>query len=226
MNLKNKYSILYAEDNKEVQEEVLEYLNKYFMEVYVANDGREALELYAKESVDALLLDIDMPFVDGLTVAKEVRSTNKKIPMVMLTAFTDTDKLLFATELHLCKYVVKPIVPLEFKATIKKLLEDIDALQTNRITLAEGYSWHEERKELYVKGECSVLSQKEQALLELLISKRNQCTTFTDIMAKLWEDDFEQEVSVESVKLQVCFLRKKLPKNIIQNVYAKGYILK
>ncbi len=219
-----KYSILYAEDNREVQTEVVEYLQKYFKEIYVANDGREALKLYNEQRVDSLLLDIDMPFIDGLAVAKEVRVSDKNIPIVMLTAFTDTDKLLCATELHLCKYLVKPIELLGFRHMIKKLLVEIDELQSHKLEIAPNYVWNSDAKELYYNNQLISLTQKEQTLLALFIQKRNECVAFTEIMALVWEDDFDKEVSIQSVKFQVTLLRKKLPKNSIQNVYGKGYI--
>jgi DNA-binding response OmpR family regulator len=225
MKVLSNHSILYAEDNLEVQAEVVEYLKKYFRKVYIANDGREALNLYAKHNIDSLLLDIDIPFVDGLEVAKEVRVSNKTIPIVMLTAFVDTDKLLCATELHLCKYLVKPIELMEFRRMIKKLLLEIDEGKSNLLEFENGFIWNNDTKKLYSNNKQIFLTQKEQSLLDLLLKRKNQCLTFTDIMAKLWESDFEQEVSIESVKLQVCYLRKKLPKNSIKNVYGKGYLI-
>ncbi len=60
--------------------------------------------------------------------------------------------------------------------------------------------------------------------MSLFIAKKNNCVSFTDIMAELWQDDFETEVSIESVKLQVCFLRKKLLNKSIKSVYGRGYL--
>lgn len=225
MEIVKKYSILYAEDNKEVQTEVVEYLAKYFKEVHVANDGKEALDLYAKKEVDVLLLDIDMPFIDGLDVAKEVRVSNKTIPIIMLTAFVETEKLLCAVKLHLCDYLVKPIDVLAFRKVMKSLITQLHEQKQNILELDDGVIWNKDSKKLHANNKLILLTQKEQKLLDLLIINKNSCLTFTDIMAKLWEDNFEQEVSIESVKLQVCFLRKKLPKNCIKNVYGKGYIL-
>jgi len=225
METLSNHSILYAEDNLKVQKEVVEYLSRYFKNVYVANNGKEALEIYKKEKVDSLLLDIEMPFVNGLEVAKEVRISSRTIPIVMITAFIDTDKLLIATELHLCKYLVKPLHIMKFRKMIQKLLFEIAQSKQTIIELGQNFVWNKEKKILYENNKPSILTQKEQTLLELLFENRNQGISFTDIMARLWEDDFEQEVSVESVKLQVCFLRKKLPKNSIKNIYGKGYIL-
>lgn len=219
------HTILYAEDDIGVQKEVVEYLEKYFKKVYVANDGKEALALYEKKSVDCMLLDINMPYVDGLEVANEVRLTNRTLPIVMLTAFTDTEKLLLATELHLCKYLVKPINILEFRGMIKKLLQEIEEQKQGNVTLDKHLVWNSVSKKLYKDGSPVSLSQKEQDLLDLFITKKNRCITFTDIMAKLWQDEFEREISIESVKVQVHNLRKKLPKESIKNVYGQGYLL-
>jgi DNA-binding response OmpR family regulator len=220
-----QYTVLYAEDDKEVQKSVVEYLNRYFKEVHIASDGKEALELYNKHNPNALIFDIDMPHIDGLALAKIVREKNKTVPILMLTAFTHTDKLLKATELNLTKYLVKPVDPMEFKKAIQKLSDALASSSSNFIELKDGFLWNKESKELLKDGTAVSFLQKEQVLLELLISKRNECVMFTDIMALVWEDDFDAEISIESVKFQVSMLRKKLPKDSIKNVYGKGYVL-
>jgi len=218
------YSVLYAEDDKNVQKSTADYLNRYFRTTYIANDGKEALYLYKSVQPDLLFLDIDMPYIDGLSVAHKIRQMDKEIPIVMLTAYTDTDKLLRATELNLCKYLVKPIDPLEFKATLRKLSEYFQK-SPSLIRLKNSYYWNETTKELSQYNQTIPLTQKEKSLLHLLISKKNQCVTFIDIQANVWENDFDVEVSIQSIKLQVTLLRKKLPEGSIKNVYGKGYIL-
>ena len=221
----SNHILLYAEDDKPLQEKTLEYLKKYFKTIHIANDGRKTLELYHTLQPDILFLDIDMPYIDGLSVAQTIRNENKNIPIVMLTAYVDTDKLLKATELNLCKYLVKPFQYDEFKATLRKLSEYFKTSSSHYIPLKENYRWDETKKELYRNQEIITLTQKEKSLLSLLIQKRNTCVTFIDIQAHVWEDDFDAEVSIQSIKLQVTLLRKKLSKESIKNVYGKGYIL-
>lgn len=217
------YTILYAEDNKDVQKTIVDYLQRYFDTIYVANDGKEALSLYKKMKPDILFLDINMPYIDGLSVAKEVRQQDEKIPIVMLTAYTDTEKLLCATELNLCKYLVKPIDPLQFKDTLYKLSKILNK-EKSLIYIKEEYSWNEVRQELKQHTRNISLTQKEQALLSLLLSHKNQCFSYEDIQVHVWKDTLTKDISIQSVKLQVTLLRKKLPKNCIKNVYGKGYI--
>jgi len=220
-----EHTVLYAEDDQSVQVSVVEYLSKYFKEVFVASDGEEALELYKIHKPNTLIFDIDMPKLDGLSLAKTIRESNKIVPIVMLTAFTDTEKLLKATELNLTKYLVKPVEPLEFKEAMKKISVELECSSSLYVDLQEGFKWHKEKKELSDKGKIVSLSQKEKILLNLLVSRYGESVLFTDIMALVWEDDFDAEISVESVKFQVSMLRKKLPKDSIKNVYGKGYVL-
>jgi DNA-binding response OmpR family regulator len=220
-----EHTVLYAEDDQAVQALVVEYLSRYFREVFVASDGEEALKLYTAHKPNALIFDIDMPKLDGLTLAKTIRELNKTVPIVMLTAFTDTEKLLKATELNLTKYLVKPVEPLDFKEAMKKLSVELERSSSLYVDLKEGFKWHREKKELTNNGKAVPLSQKEQILLNLLVSRHKESVLFTDIMALVWEDDFDAEISIESVKFQVSMLRKKLPKDSIKNVYGKGYVL-
>jgi len=121
--LKNK-SILYVEDEPEIQANIAEYLQNYFSKVYLAKDGRGALEQYQNYKPDVLLLDINLPYVDGLTIAQKIRKNNKQIKIIMLTAYTEKEKLLKATELKLTKYLIKPISPKEFKGTMQLLADE------------------------------------------------------------------------------------------------------
>ena len=222
--LKN-HSILYAEDDKSLQAITVEYLERYFKEVYIANDGKEALALYKKCQPKVLLLDIDMPHVDGLSVASQIRKNNQTIPIVMMTAFTDTEMLLEATELNLCTYLVKPVKASKFKEALQKISLKLEENAECNLALSKGYLWDSTKKVLYVQNEVVELTAKEKILLDLLVKHMHHCVSFEEIMSVVWEDALDTEVSIESVKFQVTQLRKKLPKDTISNVYGRGYIL-
>jgi len=219
-------SLLYAEDKIDVQKNISEYLNHFFKTIYLASDGREALQKYHQYHPDALLLDIDMPHMDGLEVAQEIRKKNKDIPIIILTAFTDTDKLLPATELKLTKYLQKPISPKAFDEALELLSQELIESSSKIEYLEENFSWGTDNKMLYKDDTIVKLTDKESILLALFMDNRGKCVLFEDIMAYVWEDEFEKEISIESVKNQVSHLRKKLPKNSIESVYGKGYRLK
>jgi len=224
-NLLKNFTILYVEDDLNVQKNMKEYLQGYFKEVFVASDGKEGLQMYKLYKPNSLLLDIDLPLLDGLSLAKEIRSIDKKVSIIMLTAYTDQAKLLKATELKLLKYLVKPIDIVEFKNTLDLLAQELVDYDNNSISLSDGYSWNRDSKTLYLNSAPIELTAKEFVLLDLLISNRQKCVSFETIMAIVWEDEFEKEISFNSVKNLVSSLRRKLPKDCIKSVYGKGYIL-
>lgn len=221
-----KHTILYAEDNKSLQKTTVEYLRRYFEEVYVANNGEEAFALYSIHKPDALLLDIDMPLMDGLEVARNVRQLDASIPIMMMTAFTDTNLLLKAVELNLCRYLVKPVALGTFKDALQNLSERLMIQRGDVIQLKEGYVWFVKEQRLHHPVYQVSLKPKEKKLLHLFLLHINQLVSFEEIMAVVWEDDFEKEISLSTVKYHVSSLRNALPKDSIENVYGKGYIFK
>ena len=220
----SQYSVLYAEDDKNIQTSVAEYLTRYFAQVHIADDGKEALQLYNNLKPDVLFLDIDMPYINGLDISTIVRDRDDNIPIIILTAHTDTDKLLYATELKLCKYLVKPVKPSAFKEALERLSIHFQKTSSSLIYLKDSYSWDKEKKILRQNNLVIALTQKEQALLSLLLSRPNHCITYADIEYYVWDDNYDEVISIQSIKLQVTLLRKKLPKDSIKNVYGKGYI--
>ena len=118
-------TLLYAEDDPQSRKNYAFVLEEYFSEVYLAEDGREALDLYHEKKPDVLLLDISMPFIDGLEVAKTVREKNKEIPIIMLTAHSEQDILLRAVNLKLEEYLLKPINERDLRRVILKVIKEI-----------------------------------------------------------------------------------------------------
>jgi len=224
INLKN-YTILYVEDDKNVQKNIAEYLQRLFKEVLVTSDGKEALELYKQYKPDAMLLDVDIPYISGLELAKEIRKIDKKVSIIMLTAYADQEKLLKATELKLVKYLVKPVDLESFKDALMLMSQEIAENCQDFEEIDSNFKWHKQHKILYKNSQKVSLSPKEQTLLGLLVQNRANSVSYTTIMAEVWSDEFEKEISFNSVKNLVSSLRKKLPKNCIVSVYSQGYML-
>jgi len=219
-------AILYAEDEPEIQANIVEYLEEFFGTVHTAENGTQALELYEKHHPDVLLLDITLPYIDGLSIAKEIRQHDQHVKIVMLTAHTEQEKLLKATELKLTKYLIKPVTPREFKDTMQLLAEELLTNPSRFVNLTKGCLWDNQDEKLSVHGQHIDLAEKSHLLLKLLIIQKGQVVTYEDIMVTLWEDAFDQEISIGSVKNQVSLLRKKLPQDCICSVYGIGYRLK
>jgi DNA-binding response OmpR family regulator len=221
----NPYTILYAEDESIIRLNITQQLSAYFKKVYAVRDGAEALSMYAKVNPDVLMLDINMPKISGLDVARKIRQTNQNIPIMIITAYTEEALLLDAVELNLCKYLVKPVSKSKLKEGLYRLEEAFILQKKDIVMLSSTYSWNKQRKKLYKEHKIINLPPREQSLLELLMDKFEKNVFIEDISAIVWEDKYIEEISTNTVKKLVSNLRKKLPENCLKSVYGSGYLL-
>ena len=225
LNILKNHTILYVEDEPQIQANITEYLESYFATVYVASDGKEGLSLYEEHHPDVLILDINLPYFSGLEIAKKVRQKDQAVKIVMLTAHTEQEKLLAATELKLTKYLIKPLAPKLFKETMHLLAQELRKNPSVFVNLSATCVWNKKQEVLRINDIRVLLTEKEQRLLKLLIEHKNTTVSCEDIMVTVWEDALEKEISHNSVKNQISHLRKKLPDVSIDAVYGEGYRL-
>jgi len=219
------YTILYAEDESIIRLNITQQLSHYFKKVHAVKDGEEALAMYKKVKPDVLMLDINMPKLSGLDVARKVRQTNKDIPIVIITAYTEEALLLDAVELNLCKYLIKPVSKVKLKEGLSSVEEALLLLSENIVMLSSEYNWHKQTKKLYHKDKMITLTHREQLLLELMIDKFEENIFLEDISAIVWQDKYMEEVSTNTIKKLISNLRKKLPEDCLKSVYGSGYVL-
>jgi len=222
----NQYSVLYVEDELKIQASVAEYLSNYFSCVHLAETGKDTLALYQQHKPEVLLLDINLPDIDGLTIAKKIREQDSAIKIIMLTAYSEKEKLLKATELKLTKYLVKPVAPKVFKEMLTVLAHELANTATQYVRLGEGYHWNKNEAKLYGAKGSIALTEKEHRLLMLFIQHKEKMVTYQKISYMVWDNSDDKDVSHDSIKNQVSQLRKHLPANSIVSVYGEGYRLK
>ncbi|WP_164966548.1 response regulator transcription factor [Arcobacter sp. AHV-9/2010] len=223
-SLKN-FTLLYAEDDEAILKDMLEYFKSYFKEVFVAKNGKEALELYKKHKPDVLILDIYMPYLSGMELTKYIRENDHKTKIVLITAFSKDSLMLEAINIDVNYYIIKPATLKKIKDMLDKISIDLLRSSEQIIRFDENIYFNQSNQKLYNKDIEIKLSKKESNLLELFCKNINQSITIEDIMVCCWEN-FDIEISVESVKSLVSNLRKKLPKDSIINIYGVGYSLK
>jgi DNA-binding response OmpR family regulator len=223
-----RYRILYAEDEEATRINYTRYLERLFEKVYAVPDGQAALEAYHAHHPDILLLDINMPHHSGLEVAKRIRKQDKTTRILILTAHLERDKLLFATELGLTKYLPKPIQRGELKSALVAAVAQLEEMQgaEAEVWLGEGYLWHPSTRQLHHHTEQIKLTRYEILLLELLLSKEGQIFSADEIALHLWNDDVEAVAQPRKIKDIIKRIRKKLPEGVIENVYGVGFRLK
>ncbi len=225
----SKFTLLYAEDNKESRENYAFVLQKYFHKVYTAKDGKEALALYVEKKPDILLLDISMPHIDGLEVARRVREEDTEIPIIMLTAHSEVDTLLRAVSLKLETYLLKPIKTKVLQQTILDTLKQLE--NKKRVYFNEALYWDKEGQHLLYEKEHIRLTIKEKQLMEIL-SKRAGDYSLRDVLIyHVWKDEVPDVSHEKKLNKLVSRLNQKIMLEtatstvIIENSYALGYRL-
>ena len=219
--LKNM-TILYAEDEVGIRENIADSLRYYAKDVYEANDGQEGYEIYKEKAPDIILSDIHMPNVNGIEFVKKIRNENRNVPIVMITAHTDKEYLLEAVELHMEKYIVKPVDIDDLFETLDKCVQVLDSNKKILLKVDEDYLYDYDTKELKYKCENIILNRKEIIFLEVLISNQNRIVNYDELQEKVWGDDVMTDSALRSL---VRNLRKKLPTDLIFNLSGVGYRL-
>jgi len=220
------YSVLFVEDEKNIRQNYVLYLKMFFNNVYEAGDGEEGFRLYKEKRPDIMIVDINMPKLNGLELMKKVRQNDHNTKAIMLTAHTDEDFLLEAASLKLVKYLKKPIARKELHETLMLSIKELQEYEVKpfcTLKLHDGFTWIFESKKLMNFNDEVLLTPKERVFLDLLCSNVNQIMTYERISEYVW--GYDKVGSIDSIKSMIKKLRKKLPQNIIKNVFATGYKL-
>jgi len=217
-------TLLYVEDDTALREQFVRILSSKFKEIYAAGDGVQALQKYEEFSPDMILIDINIPKMDGLEVVELIRKNDTHTPVVVLSAYSDQLKLLKAITLGLSEYLIKPVPH-------KKLLSLFESIalkyekkndDTNIILLKNGYLWKKEEKILCHHDTIIPLTKREGIFLELMVQQLNKVMNLESIINLIWGFE-ESEVSYNSLSHLLKRLRKKLPEELIENIYGEGY---
>ena len=215
-------TILYAEDDLVIQESTSRILKMFFKEVFIANNGNEAIEIYQRYKPNILMLDYVMPYLDGYQTAKLIREINKKIPIIFVSAYTDKDKLLNAIELNLIRYIEKPILYDDLMNVFNSVISSLEQNNLLQIKLDEDVFYSFITKKIIKMNEEIILTKNEILFLELLLSKANLL-----VSKELIENNvFEEPVDENTIRNMVYRLRKKLDSKIIVTVKDLGYLIK
>lgn len=214
--------VLLAEDEASLGMIVKESLESRKFTVFHAENGEEALKIYEQEKPDILVLDVMMPKKDGFTLAKEIRQDNKQIPIIFLTAKSQTADVLEGFNHGGNDYLKKPFSMEELIVRIKALLGRI-AIKSNTENIKIGaYIFNFTKQTLTFSKEEQQLTHREAQLLFYLFEKKNQVLDRSFILNKLWgNDDF---FNARSMDVFISKLRKKLKKDThIQIINIRGF---
>ncbi|WP_299128065.1 response regulator transcription factor [uncultured Winogradskyella sp.] len=222
-----KIKLLLAEDEAALGQIIKESLETRNFEVTLCDNGEKAFEKYQSTSPDVLVLDVMMPKKDGFTLAKEIRKLDDSIPIIFLTAKSQTSDVVEGFSIGGNDYLKKPFSMEELIVRVHNLVNRAQIQKTTKVLAVGDYTFDFMKQQLQFREENAVqLTHREAHLLFHLIKNKNQVLDRSLILNKLWgTDDF---FSARSMDVFITKLRKKLKQddNIqIINVRGFGYKL-
>jgi len=215
--------ILLIEDQQKLADNIRQFLELEHYAVTVAHDGKEGFEKAMTQEVDLLILDINLPGMDGYLICSMLRKQKKDMPILMLTARTSQQEIVHGLDLGADDYLGKPFDLDELLARVRALLrrqtaEKQPKLATGPVVL--NTNTHEVLRE----GKRVDLSPKEYALFEFLLRNKGVVQDRPRIIEHVWggRDDL---MFSQTVDVHVAYLRRKLGKRVIETVPGKGYLI-
>ena len=213
--------ILIADDEPRMVKLVADFLKKDGHNVFVAEDGRQALNIFYDQQVDLVILDVMMPEYDGWAVCREIRKTSR-VPIIMLTARSEESDELFGFELGADEYVTKPFSPKILVARVQSLLRRVSEPNNLNITL-NGLEIDVNGRSVTVDREPLDLSMKEFELLLYLVNNQGMALNRDQILNAVWDYNFYGDA--RTVDTHIKKLRHKLGDkgSFIKTIRGLGY---
>jgi two-component system, OmpR family, copper resistance phosphate regulon response regulator CusR len=221
--------VLIIEDEPKVASFIKRGLEEHSIEANIAYDGLIGKKMAINGDYDAIVLDLNLPHLNGFEVCKAIREVNTKIPILMLTALSATDDKVAGFDSGADDYLVKPFEFMELLARLKALTKRSSNSGTigTTLTIAD-LEMNLETKMVKRSGRKIELTAKEFSLLEFLMKNKEKSVTRAAIAEKVWDITFDTGTNV--IDVYVNFLRKKIDKDftkkLIHTQIGMGYILR
>ena len=199
--------VLIVDDERKICEVIKEYAEWNGYEVTEVTDGMEAVELCRENDYDVIVMDVMMPKLDGFSTVKEIKKT-KDIPVIMLSARSEEYDKLFAFEVGVDDYMIKPFSPKELMARIAVILARTAPQENVEDRLAfDGLVIDMPAREVTIDGEKAALTPKEYDLLVYLVQNKNIALSRDVLLSDIWGYDFGD---VRTIDTHIKNLRNNL----------------
>jgi len=212
-------TVLFVEDEKELRNALEGAIGDEFAKFIVARDGDDGLKKFKKFKPDIVITDIMMPIRDGLEMAKDIKKISRETPIIILSAFSEKDRLLKAIDVGIDKYLIKPIDPDELMNVINLIADDLLSLD-KMVELGGGYQFDKNKKVLVRDGKTISLTKKELLFITILIRNLGVFVLHEEIKKYVW---INKSVTDAAIRTFIKRVRGKTNKSFIKNVPGLGY---
>jgi len=196
-----------ADDEPQIRRVMRTVLSAQGYTVLEAHDGEEALEMLRNERADLILLDVNMPRLDGLAACREIRR-GSDVPIIMLTVRNSEHDKVAALDAGADDYVVKPFGVEELLARIRAALRRSAPVESIPAIKRKDLGIDFDRREVTVRGETVRLTPKEFDLLRLLVTNQGKAVAHRRLLQAVWGPDYGEET--EYLRVFINQLRKKI----------------
>ena len=220
------YSILVAEDDREIREGIAIYLRNQGYQVFLAENGREGLDILARETIHLAIVDIMMPVMDGIQMTMHLRE-KYDFPVIILSAKSEDMDKITGLNIGADDYVTKPFVPMELLARVNSQLRRYakylalvgkEQEAKEKVYTIGGLDLSEERAELLVDGSPVKLTPLEFKILALLMKDPGKVFSAEEIYTRVWN---ERAVNTDTVMVHIRNLREKIEIDPREPKYVK-----
>ncbi|GAA4702139.1 response regulator transcription factor [Brevibacillus fulvus] len=224
----NQTKVLVADDDPNVCEIIRLYFAKQQIDLVIANNGKQALELVEKESPDMIILDVMMPEMDGFEVCREIRK-KWDTPIIMLTAKEEEFDRVLGLELGADDYMTKPFSPRELVARIRAIFRRLQPRERTEEDTLQTLSFADltidiDKREVIAAGEKVAFRPKEFELLVHMARSPGSVFSREQLLEQIWGYDYFGDVRTIDVHIKKIRQRlHKLPYECIHTVWGVGY---
>ena len=212
-------TLLLVEDEDSIRESMQEVFSGVFQKVISASNGDEGLKKFKKFSPDIVIADIMMPIMDGLEMSKQIKEVSKNTPVIILSAYSEKERLLKAIDVGIDKYVIKPIDMDELFIVLEQIVKT-KIIGADIIEISGGYSFNQTKKVLVKNGVEIALTKKELAFISLLVKRIGTLVLTEEIRNVVW---FGEKVNDPAVRTFIKRIRDKVGAGLIKNSPGLGY---
>jgi len=214
--------ILLLEDDMALNETIVDYLENLNYDVVSVYDGNSAMDTIYENSFDLLLLDVNVPDINGFEILKSAREQDITTPAVFITSLNSMVDLENGFESGCDDYIRKPFALKELKLRVETILKREFFHQNNsKIQIDTNIFYDSDNDLLTVKGEDIQLNNKDAKLLKLFLQNQEQILSHETIYSTLWE--YDEQISQSALRTYIKNLRKHLGKEKIVSIKKLGY---
>ena len=213
--------ILLVEDDIMLNEMITEYLASTGHAITSAKSGDESLKILNEQRFDLLILDINLPDIDGFTILENMHEQKRMIPTIYISALIDIEEISRAFDLGCYDYLKKPFHLKELTLRINKLLKTRIVPQRHK-RLSKHYSFDAETMTLLFNNEPHILPKRQLQIIELLALNRSLVVNYDMFRNYVWNDDY---IDNATIRAEVNRVKTVLKEDFIKNIRGSGYMI-